>query len=95
NKWGYSRHVSGRWIDPPVVWVEHDVNRTFHYWKDIINHIAPVQFKSWFSPSFVEVKGIFEKRWINVDEKMDSLYYRYIVTESDMESGLLPKHCQK
>lgn len=81
NKWGYSRHVSGRWIDPPVVRVEHDVNRTFHYWKDIINHIAPVQFKSWFSPSFVEVKGIFEKRWINVDEKMDSLYYRYIVTE--------------
>ena len=81
NKWGYSRHVSGRWIDPPVVRVEHDVNRTFHYWKDIINHIAPVQFKSWFSQSFVEVKGIFEKRWINVDEKMDSLYYRYIVTE--------------
>ena len=81
NKWGYSRHVSGRWIDPPVVRVEHDVNRTFHYWKDIINHIAPVQFKSWFSPSFVEVKGIFEKRWINVDEKVDSLYYRYIVTE--------------
>ena len=81
NKWGYSRHVSGRWIDPPVVRVEHDVNRTFHYWKDIINHIAPVQFKSWFSPSFVEVKGIFEKRWIDVDEKMDSLYYRYIVTE--------------
>lgn len=81
NKWGYSRHVSGRWIDPPVVRVEHDVNRTFHYWEDIINHIAPVQFKSWFSPSFVEVKGIFEKRWIDVDEKMDSLYYRYIVTE--------------
>ena len=45
NKWGYSRHVSGRWIDPPVVRVEHDVNRTFHYWKDIVNHIAPVQFK--------------------------------------------------
>lgn len=81
NKWGYSRHVSGRWIDPPVVRVEHDVNRTFHYWKDIVNHIAPVQFKSWFSPSFVEVKEVFDRRWMDVGEKMDSLYYRYIVTE--------------
>lgn len=33
NKWGYSRHVSGRWIDPPMVLVKHDINKTFHYWK--------------------------------------------------------------
>ncbi|WP_455505517.1 hypothetical protein [Coprobacter sp.] len=81
NRWSYSRHVSGRWIDPPVVRVEHDVNKTFHYWKDVINHIAPVQFKSRFSPSFPEVRDVFNKGWIDTDERMDSIYYHYVVTE--------------
>ncbi|MDR1369712.1 MAG: hypothetical protein LBJ72_06260 [Dysgonamonadaceae bacterium] len=45
NKWSYSRHVSGRWMDPPVVFVKHNVNKEFHYWKDIINRIAPPQYK--------------------------------------------------
>lgn len=81
NKWGYSRHVSGRWINPPVVHVGHNINRTFHYWKDIINHIVPVHFKSFSSPLAVEVKSVFDNQWIEPDEKMDSVYYNYIVTE--------------
>ncbi|WP_455606555.1 hypothetical protein [Bacteroides sp.] len=81
NKWGYSRHVSGRWIDPPMVLVKHDINKTFHYWKDIINHIAPVHFKSLSSPLAVEVKTVFDNQWIEPDEKMDSVYYNYILTE--------------
>jgi hypothetical protein len=81
NKWGYSRHVSGRWIDPPMVYVGHNINKTFHYWKDIINHIAPVHFKSLSSPLAVEVKEVFDNQWIDPDEKMDSVYYNYIITE--------------
>ena len=42
----YDRHVSGRWLEPPVVFVEHGINKEFHYWKDIINHIAPARFKT-------------------------------------------------
>ena len=37
----YARHVSGKWLDPPVVRIGHGVNREFHYWKDVIEHIAP------------------------------------------------------
>lgn len=81
NKWGYSRHVSGRWINPPLVYVEHDVNKTFHYWKDIINHIAPVHFKSLSSPLAAEVKMVFDNQWIDSDEKLDSVYYNYIIAE--------------
>lgn len=81
NKWGYSRHVSGRWINPPMVHVEHDINKTFYYWKDIINHIAPIHFKSLSSPLAVEVKTVFDNQWIEPDEKMDSVYYNYILTE--------------
>lgn len=50
--------MSGRWIDPPMVLVKHDINKTFHYWKDIINHIVPVHFKSLSSPLAVEVKTV-------------------------------------
>ena len=42
----YDRHVSGRWLEPPVVFVEHGINKEFHYWKDIVNHIAPARFKT-------------------------------------------------
>lgn len=81
NKWGYSRHVSGRWIDPPLVYVGHDVNKTFHYWRDIINHIAPVHFKSLSSPLAVEVKTVFDNQWIDSEERMDSVYFNYIIAE--------------
>ena len=37
----YARHVSGKWIDPPVVFVRHDVDREFHYWTDVIDRLAP------------------------------------------------------
>lgn len=63
NRWSYNRHVSGRWINPPVVFVAHDVNREFHYWEDVISHITPVRYKDAGS------------------EKMDSIYYNYILTE--------------
>ena len=42
----YARHVSGKWMDPPVIYVKHDVNKKFHHWKDVINHIAPPKFKT-------------------------------------------------
>ena len=40
--WSYTRHVSGKWFDPAVVQIEHGVDRDFHYWKDVIAHLAPV-----------------------------------------------------
>jgi len=41
----YNRHVSGNWLNPPVVFVEHGINREFHYRKDVIAHLAPPCFK--------------------------------------------------
>jgi hypothetical protein len=40
----YSRHVSGKWLENPVAVVEHDVNKTFHYWKDLIETMAPAHY---------------------------------------------------
>lgn len=79
--WSYSRHVPGRWINPPVVSVKHNVNKTFHYWKDVINHIAPVKYKQRSSVCYNEIKEIFDQGWIDPEEKMDYKYYTYIVAE--------------
>lgn len=79
--WSYSRHVPGRWLNPPTVYVGHDVNKSFHCWKNVINHIAPVKFKLRSSVCYREVKEVFDAGWIEPEERMDSTYYDYIVTE--------------
>lgn len=79
--WSYSRHVPGRWIDPPTCHVKHHVNKTFDYWKDVVNHIAPVKFKQRSSVCYHEIKDVFEQGWIEDEEKMDKTYYQYIVAE--------------
>lgn len=77
----YDRHVSGRWLDPPTVFVKHNINKEFHYWKDVINHIAPARFKTKDSPLGVEVKYVVDRHWVEPVELMDSLYLGYIITE--------------
>lgn len=79
--WSYSRHVPGRWINPPTEYVGHHVNRTFDYWKDVVNHIAPVKFKQRSSVCYQEIKDVFDNGWIDDKERMDATYYKYIVTE--------------
>ncbi len=81
NKWSYNRHVSGRWMDPPVVFIKHGINREFHYWKDIINHIAPLRYKTNDSALSSEAKYVLDRQWIDPSEQMDSTYCNYILTE--------------
>lgn len=77
----YNRHVSGRWLEHPVVFVKHGVDTEFHYWKDVIDHIAPARFKTKNSPLAEEAGYVIENRWVEPVERMDSLYLSYIVTE--------------
>jgi hypothetical protein len=42
----FVRLVSGKWLNPPTVKVEHGVDREFHYWSDVVNHIAPAFVKA-------------------------------------------------
>ena len=41
----YMELCAGRWNNPPIGFVGHDVNREFHYWRDVINHLAPAFVK--------------------------------------------------
>lgn len=82
-KSSYGRHVSGKWIDPPVVYVKHDVNRQFHYWTDIIEHLSPARFKTTDGPLLQEAPWVVENKWVTSEEKMNEEYLRYIITEKN------------
>jgi hypothetical protein len=82
----YSAYIgmcSGRWLDPPISHVEHGVNRDFHYWSDVIDHLAPPFVKADQETWDADAEGILEKGWIHPGEQMNEEYLRYIVTEKN------------
>lgn len=76
------RHVSGKWIDPPVVFIKHDVNRKFHYWTDIVNILAPAWAKAG-GAQLSEIPWVIKNGWINPEEMMNEEYFNYIKTEKN------------
>ncbi len=66
----YARHVSGKWLDPPIVFVHHDVNREFHYWKDVIDHLAPAWAKTARGAQLDEVPWVTKEGWLRPGEQM-------------------------
>jgi hypothetical protein len=79
----YYRHVSGKWIDPPVVRVRHAVNKTLHYWIDVVDHLAPVSCKQ--DPGVDrELPWVVDNGWLDRNtDKMTAEYLRYVVQEKD------------
>ena len=77
----YVRHVSGKWMTPPIGYVAHGVNREFHYWRDTINHLAPPYVKNLSGGQWSEVPEVVSSGWIQPGEGMTEEYLRYIVTE--------------
>ncbi len=79
----YVLHVSGKWFDPPVGFVRHGIDREFHYWRDIVNRIAPAFVKTPGSRQWEEVPWVTKAGWITAGEAMDEEYLRYILTEKE------------
>jgi hypothetical protein len=80
-KSSYGRHVSGKWLDPPVVFVRHDVNREFNYWTDVIEHISPARYKLPGAGIEIEAPVVLKNSWVSPVEKMDEEYLKYIIAE--------------
>ena len=77
----YSRSVSGKWIDPPYVQVRHDVNRKFHYWTDVVNHLAPAWGKVAKGTPLTETPEVLERGWLTPGDLIDDTYVDYIRKE--------------
>jgi hypothetical protein len=77
----YARHVSGKWIEPPVAHVGHGVNRDLHYWRDVVDRIAPAATKEPKGAQWNEVPWVRDSGWIHPGERMDEATLRMVLTE--------------
>jgi hypothetical protein len=76
----YARHVSGKWIEPPIAKVGHGVNQQFHYWKEVVNAIAPRSAKAG-GAHLEEIPWVIEAGWLEPGEQMTEEIYRAILTQ--------------
>lgn len=79
----YNRYVAGRWYDPPLVYIGHDVNKEFHYFKDVVEHLSPRKYKNIGGRFYYENPEVFEQGWVSYEEKMNTTYLDYILAEKD------------
>lgn len=79
----YNRFVAGRWYDPPLVYIEHDVNKEFHYFKDVVEHLSPAKYKKVGGRFYGENPEVFEKNWVTPEEKINTTYLDYIITQKN------------
>jgi hypothetical protein len=79
----YGHLTAGRWLNPPIGYVGHGVDREFHFWRDVVDHLAPpfVKDPSYKPPEFVPTAQI--AGWLRPGEQMNKEYLRYIVTEKN------------
>src|SRR5690606_37481864 len=78
----YIRHVSGKWIDPPLTFVGHNVDKTYHYRNDVVNHLAHVWVRQG-PEEFEEIPRVVREGWLQPKEAMNEQYLRNIITEKD------------
>lgn len=79
----YVRHVSGKWFEPPIVFIGHGINREFHYWRDVVDHLAPAYVKDTSSPLWAEIPEVRDAGWIRPGDQLTEDYLRYVLTEKD------------
>lgn len=90
----YGRHVSGKWLQPPLVEIRHGVNHTFHYWTDVVEHLSPARFKR---PDFalsIEAPFVISNCWVSDTEQMDETWLKYVLTEKTYSVRLAEKAMQ-
>jgi len=90
----YTRHVSGRWLDSPEVYIGHNVDKTFHYWTDIVNHLSPARHKQPDETNLDELPEVFENNWLQPEELMDTVYLDYVMAEKEYGVQLAEKAMQ-
>ncbi len=75
----YSRHVAGRWTDSDSVYLAHGVNRSFHWWTELVSTLAPESCKALDPARASDIAGVLEKGWILPGERMTEEYLDYII----------------
>ncbi|MEV4170808.1 hypothetical protein [Nonomuraea sp. NPDC049709] len=78
----YHRSVSGKWIEPPVTYVRHGVNKRLHFWIDVVEHLSPAACKA--DPTLArEAQYVLDRGWVTPGDHMTPTYLRYVLTEKE------------
>ena len=73
----------GKWQRSMEYTVEHDVNKTFHYWRDVTNHLCPPSFKHPDHLLAEEISFVSRNGWLEDKELMNAEYLADIVAEKN------------
>ncbi len=84
----YARHVSGRWLEDKNFELVHGVNREFHYWKDVVNHLAPVSAKTG-QQMRNECAHVLANDWVQPEELITLEYVKYVAAEKEYSVSLI------
>lgn len=79
----YARHVSGRWIEPPETFVARGVNRRFHFWRDVVEQLAPPRHKRPRGQLLNEAPQVLRADWVTPEERITPEFLGYVVAEKD------------
>ena len=83
----YTRHCSGKWLKNPVINLAHGIDKEFHYWKEIVEHLSPARFKMKSRRDgkntilYDEAPWVIENGWVTPEDKMNEDYLKHVVTE--------------
>lgn len=78
----YHRSVSGKWIDPPETFVRHGVNKKFHHWIDVANHLAPPHCKT-DGVLRREAGHVLDRGWVTPGNLMTQEHLTYVTVEKN------------
>ncbi|MEV6241202.1 hypothetical protein [Lentzea sp. NPDC051838] len=78
----YHRSVSGKWVDPPTTFVRHGVNKQFHYWIDVANHLAPPHCKT-DGILRREAGYVLDRGWVTPGNLMTQEYLDHLNVEKN------------
>ncbi len=89
----YGRHCSGKWLENPVVRLGHGVDKELHYWKDVVEHLAPGRHKAKtredgrITTLYREAPWVIDNGWVTPEDRMNEEYLRALLKEKEYGVG--------
>ena len=67
----YTRHVAGRWVDPPLTGPRLDSSARLHYWADVVERLAPPRHKTDDPLNRLEIGAALRAGYLTPAEAID------------------------
>jgi hypothetical protein len=77
----FIRKISISEAEDKEIGIGHGVDKTFRYWSEIVNHLAPPEFKTRENENLSFLHEVATNNWLQPEERMDTTYLNYILTE--------------